>query len=331
MTRLAHAVVLLAAAAVVPLAAQAPSPALSLRDNPFRANYGNMPAISVTYTFTGDMVGSARTTASGNRSANWSAVTAKFFGRTSSDTNWGMATPDTIWNAEISRRTGTISLNPLPVMSRAYQGLDADSKARFQSNMQAMAQYVAQALRGIPLSGATKETKQIAGESCEMTTWGSFSYCTMTTEPITLYTAGSLYCVGFQQTATSVTHTVDTSLFRLPDKIKWTKLLDQQKADSMAQAWVKYLGSKQLADSIAKAQKELAQHQDQSSQAQSQTAPDAQQQQMSPEDREKMCEKLKNYSLSTALDDAWKSFLKESAQNAGRAAADKLFGRIIHH
>ena len=158
-----------------------------------------------------------------------------------------------------------------------------------------------------------------------------FSFCTMKKAPIVLYSSGSFLCVSYQETATAITHSADPSLFQLPDHIKWSQLLDKARADSMAGQWVRYLASKELADSIAKARKEYQQNSAQSSQVRNGQAPGDSTQQISPEDQKKMCNALKNYSLSTALNDAWKSFLKESAQNAGRAAADRIFGRIIHH
>ena len=322
MTRLAFSAALFAAVAVLPPA--------TAQGNPFQARYAGLPALTIDYTYTGDMTGSAKTTTEGDHTATWSSHTARFFGKTSTDSSWGMTTPDTIWSADLARKTGTVSINPLPVMSRAYDDLDADSKARFQSNMKAMAQFVTQALPGIPLTGAPKETKVIAGERCEMTDWGAFAFCTMTDAPVTLYSKGSLFCVNYEETATAVSHVVDPSLYQVPSNIKWKQLLDKQQTDSMAQAWVKTLASKELADSIAKAQEKLQQEQQNDTQAQAASG-DTAQDQMSPADQKKVCDKLKNFTLSTALDEAWKSFLKESAQNAGRAAADKLFGHIIGH
>jgi len=312
------------------IAAAAAAHAASAQGNPFQARFDALPTITVTYAYTGDMSGSARTTADNNRLASWSAVTGKFFGKTTNDTTWSLSTPDTLWNADLNKKTGTVSVNPLPAMHKAYDNLDGDSKARFHANVDAMAQFVAQALKGIPLGGQAKETRTIAGETCELTSLGVISYCTMKTAPIVLYTSGSILCVNYEETATTVTHTADPTLFQVPDHIKWSQLLDKARADSMAGAWVKYLASKELSDSIAKARQEYEKKSQQGSQVQSGHAPGDTAQQMSPEDQKKMCDALKNYSLSTALNDAWKSFLKESAQNAGRAAADRLFGHIIH-
>ncbi len=323
MSRIMLSATLLAAAvAVRPAGAQG---------NPFQARYDALPAITVTYSYTGDMSGSGKTTADNRRLASWTAVSGKFFGKSSNDTTWSLSTPDTIWNADLDKKTGTVSVNPLPAMHQAYDNLDGDSKTRFHANVAAMAQFVTQALKGIPLGGQPKEMKTIAGESCELTSLGMFSFCTMKTAPIVLYSSGSILCVHYEETATTVTHTADASLFQVPDHIKWSQLLDKARADSMAGAWVKYLASKELSDSIAKARQEYEKKAAGNDQAQATPTPGDTAQQISPEDQKKMCDALKNYSLSTALNDAWKSFLKESAQNAGRAAADRLFGHIIHH
>ena len=134
MSRMMLSATLLAAAVVA-------HPA-SAQGNPFQARYDALPTITVTYSDSGDMSGSARTTADGSRLARWSAVSGKFLGRTTNDTTWSMCTPDTIWSADLNRKTGTVSVNPLPAMHKAYDDLDGDSKARFQSNVAAMAQFV---------------------------------------------------------------------------------------------------------------------------------------------------------------------------------------------
>ncbi len=321
MSRIVISCALLASAAIATRAAG--------QGNPFQAKYSGLPTLTITYSYTGDMTGSARSTTDGNRTANWSSYTARFLGKTSNDSSWGMTTPDTIWTADLGHKTGTVSVNPLPSMSKAWNGLDAESKARFQSNMKAMAQFVAQALPGVPLTGTPKETRTIAGESCELTDWGAFAFCTMKTAPVTLYSKGSLFCVNYEETATAVTHQADPSLFQVPSNIKWKQMLNRQQTDSMAQAWVRTLASKELADSIAKAQQKMQQEHQNGASSQT-AAASSDTVQMSPEDQKKVCDKLRNFTLATALNDAWHSFLDESAKNAGRAAADKLFGHIIH-
>ena len=311
--------------ALVPVAApaQAMSAMTMSQGNPFAVKISGYSPITVQYQYAGDMTGTGESTANRDTMAHRQTVTAKFFGHTGTDSTWSMTTATYLWNADLGKKTGTKSVNPIPAMAKAYNDLDADSKTRFHSNMQQMAQYVTRALPGVPLTGTTKETRTIAGETCEQTNWGSFSFCTMKSTPVMLYSSGSFLCVNYEQTATSVAHSTDAALLKVPDGIKWSETLDSVKADSMARIWVNQLASKELADSLAKAQKEYETEQA------SHPASDTSQAHMTPEQQKKMCDALKNYSLSQALNDAWKSFLKETAKEAGRSAADQLVHRLI--
>lgn len=286
------------------LLASAAAPALAAQGNPFKLQLKGLPNYTVEYAYGGDMSGTGRTTSGDSRFASMQTRTGKFFGKTSTTSTWSMTDPEYIWTADVDKKTGTKSVNPLPSMAKAYDDLDGAGKARFHSNMEGMMQFVTRAFPGMSFRGEKKGTRTYAGESCELTELGGFSYCTMSSTPVTLYASGTFLCIAFEETATKVSRSSDASLFEPPAGIKWTEELDRPHADSMARAFVGRMASQELADSIAKARSEAASHGNGNAQ------------QMTPEQQKQMCDALKNFSLSKAMNDAFKEVVASAAKEA---------------
>ena len=287
--------------------------------NPFKTKLKGLPSFTVDYSYGGDMTGTGRTSSSDDRFAASETRTGKFFGKTTTTTTWSMTDPDFIWSADLAKKTGLKSVNPLPSMAKAYDDLDRDAKARFTSNMREMMQFVTRAFPGMPFEGEKKGTRSYAGESCEFTEVGSFSFCTMKSAPIVLYSSGSFLCLNFEQTATKVSRSADPVLFQPPTEVKWTENLDRARADSAARAFIGQFASQAMADSIAKAKAELASAKSQ---------PGGNQSQMTPDQQKQMCDAIKNFSLATAMNNAMKSMLNdlkdEAIKGAAQGAANKV-------
>lgn len=286
--------VLLSLAVTLPAAAQG---------NPFKLPLRSLPAYTVEYTYGGDMTGTGRSTSGGDKMASRSTMTGKFFGKTSTTSSWSLTDPEVIWNADLEKKKGTKMVNPLPSMAKAYDELDGAGKTRFQENIQSMAAFVTRALPGTPFEGKVGGTKTIAGERCTVKEFGAFTFCTMDKAPVALYSAGSLLCVNFEQTATSVARTTDASMFDPPADIKWTEDLDRTRADSSARAWIQQLASKELADSLAAAKAKAKEA-------------GAGEGEMTPEQQKQVCDALKNFDLGKAMSNAFKNAMADAGKNA---------------
>src|SRR5258707_936628 len=184
------------AIAAVPLSAQA---------NPFKVAKPGLKTLAVTYSLTGDIAGTATVAMDGDRMARRQTSTMKMMGKTSSSDSWTLVTPDSSYMADLTKKQGTVMPNMLPIMARAYDGLDGDAKKRMHQNMQDMATMMSRAFSLSSLnSGEKLGTKTYAGQECEEKKFGSFSVCTMTKAPVMLHSQGSLVCMNFEETATSV-------------------------------------------------------------------------------------------------------------------------------
>lgn len=296
---------------LLPLAGQA-------QTNPFKTRLKGLSSYTVEYSYGGDMTGTGKSSSSEDRFAATETRTGKFFGKKTTTTNWSMTDPDFMWVADLDKKTGVKSVNPLVSMAKAYDDLDRDGKARFTSNMKEMMQFVSRAFPGMPFEGEKKGTRTYAGESCELTEMGSFSFCTMKSAPIVLYSSGSFLCVNFEQTATKVSRSSDPALFVPPTDVKWTENIDRARADSGARAFVGQFASQAMSDSIAKARAEI----------EKQGAASGGQQQVTPEQQQQVCNALKNFSLSTAMNNALKDALNEAKNEAIKGAAEGAVNKV---
>jgi hypothetical protein len=305
--------------------ALAASPLLA-QDNPFKLPKSKVSAIQVSYAYTGDMQGTAEKAISQNRIVSHETTTSKFFGKTTNTDSWSLFTPEWNYTADLTKKTGTKMPNVLPYMEKAYDDLDGTSKQRLHQNMQDMAQMISQAFGSQALWSGQKTgtTKTYAGETCEEHTFGAFSVCSMKDAPaVPLHLQGSLLCVDFEQTATSVKKgEPPPSAFIPPAGIDFKTDTTMANPDSLAHGFVNYLASQQLADSIAKAKAEMAAKQQQEQPTSSNASPTSgseQQREMTPEEKAQAkaaCESLKNFDLGKTMANAGKSIVNEAVNEA---------------
>ena len=307
---------------------------LAAQQNPFKLPRSR-GSIQVDYAFAGNVQGTGQRIVSGDRILDHQTTTGKFFGKTSTQDTWTLMTPDSMYSADLVKKTGTRTPNMLPAMARAYDGLDGAGKQRLHQNMQDMAQMISRAFgAGTVMSGEKGETKTYAGEKCEERTFGSFSVCNMEgAAAVPLHVSGSLFCVDFEQTATAVRRSAPpASAFDPPAGITFRDAV-MGNTDSLARGYVTYLASQQLSDSIAKAKAQMAS----SPQPASAGAPAARQPTAEERAQQRQaCEALKNFDLGKAMSeatnrvvgDAVKEALKEKQNQVESGAKEKIKGLI---
>ncbi|MGH7511857.1 MAG: hypothetical protein ACREOQ_02925 [Gemmatimonadales bacterium] len=301
--------------ALVAALACAASPLIA-QDNPFKLPKNKLAAVDVTYAYAGDMSGTAERAISKDRIVSHETTTSKFFGKTTNTDSWTLYTPDSAYTVDLTKKTGIKRPNVLPYMEKAYNDLDGASKQRLHQNLQDMAQMITKAFGTQALAAGEKgETKTYAGEKCQEHSFAGFSVCSMQDAPaIPLHTQGSLFCVDFEQTATSVKRgEPPASAFAPPAGITFQDDTNLVKPDSMAHVFVNYLASQQLADSLAKAKAEMAKQQ-QASTATSSSGGE-QPRELTPEEKAKQreaCEALKNFDLGKTMANAGKSVVGEA-------------------
>jgi hypothetical protein len=298
------------AAAAVPAVAQ---------QNPFKVQKSGSKA-QVTYAMTGDMTGSATVAFDGERMARRATTTSKMMGKTSSSDSWTLTTPDSMYNADLTKKKGTVTPNMLPYMAKAYDDLDGDGKKRLHQNMDDMAAVMSKAFGMMGLTAGEKlGTKTYAGQECEEKKMGGFEICTMNKAPIMLHTKASIVCFNYEETATDVKlGSVSADAFTAPAGVVFTPDTHILKADSAAIGYVNYLASQELADSLAKAKTQMAS-------AQAQAPAGGQPPKLTPEQQASMqqaCETLKNMDVGKMIADASNQMLKGMADAAKRAATD---------
>lgn len=279
--------------------------------NPFKIKTASKP-VSVTSTVSGSMTGTAEYAATKDKFMRHSTTTGKFFGKTTTTESWSLSTPETIYTANLSDKTGQKTPNMFPIMAREYDRLGGAEKARFAQNMEDMSQLFAQAFGAGGFAGEDKgTTASYAGETCVEHTFGSFSSCVLKDAPqIPLHESGSMFCVDFEQTATAVTWgDPPAATFDLPAGITFMEdSAVTAQSDSMARTMVRYFASQELTDSLAAAR---ARSQEQHASASAGSAP-ASSQQMSKED----CEKLRDLNLGTMLANSFNSVVSEAVNEA---------------
>jgi hypothetical protein len=319
----------LAASAVLCLIA---SPLLA-QDNPFKVPKNKIDAIQVSYTYSGDMTGTATKAISKDKVVSRETTTSKMFGSTTNTDSWKMTTPDWTYSADLTKKTGTKAPNMLPRMEQAYDKLDGASKTRLHQNLTDMAQMIAQAFGPAVLNTAQKgETKTYAGEQCQEHSFLSFSVCSMQDAPaIPLHAQGSLFCFNFEQTATSVQKSNPPAAeFDPPPGVTFSADSNLQNADSMAKGFVGYLASQQLADSLAKAKAEMAKAKADAEKngtaSNASTGSTEQPHEMTPEEKEqqrKACEQLKNFNLGQTMANATKQVVSEALNEVKQEKEDE--------
>lgn len=304
--------------------------AVSAQQNPFKLPKSTLKA-EVNYQLGGDSKGTAMTAFDGDRYVTREEGTTKMLGKVQNTSSWTMITADSMYTADLAKKKGTQAPNVLPLMAKAYDGLDGGGKARLHANMKEMASMMSRAfsLDNLNLESTKLGEKTIAGEVCEDRQVGPFSVCSMKKAPrLALETKGELLCFTFERTATSVKlGTPSAAAFEKPAGIVFAAdpALEQH-ADSMARGMVGYLASQQLADSIAKAKTEMET-------ARAKAQADGKPTEMTKEQKEQAkaaCEMIKNFDLGKAMSDMGKQMLKglenAAVEGAKQGATNKLKG-----
>ncbi len=297
-------------AAALPLAAQA---------NPFKAPKVGLKG-EITYTLSGDVTGTSKTSSDGERVLHLQTGTTKMMGKTSNTNSWSLVTPDSIWSADLNKKEGIVAPNMGPAMAKAYDDLDGDAKKRLHQNMEAMGAMMSRMfnLAGVN-AGEKLGSKTYAGQECEERKFGPVTMCTMNKAPIMLHTQMTLLCFNYEETATAVSFSTPAGdAFIPPAGIAWKADKNLQKPDSMAKGFVLYLSSQQLADSIAKAKAQMPQ-------GQASSGVSGQPPQMTAEQQasmQKACDALKNFDMGKVLSDATSQMMKEIADAAKRQAVE---------
>ena len=299
----------LAAIVTVPLAAQ---------QNPFKPAKLGISGAQVTYSLTGDIVGTSIMSLNREQMARRQTSTTKMMGKSLSTDMWTLTTEDSMYTADLTKKEGTVSPNILPFLAKAYDNLDNEGKKRLHENAKDMASMLARGFGVNTLSevGDRAGKKTYAGQECEERHLGSFTICTMDRAPIALHAQGILVCLTFEETATAVDLSAPgREAFAKPAGITWTPNKHLQNVDSMATGYVLYLSSQQLTDSLAKAKAELAQPRAADSAAAKRT----------PEQEASMqqaCDAIKNFDVGKVMADATSQMGKEIADAMKRAAVD---------
>jgi hypothetical protein len=292
---------------------------LAAQSNPFKLPKNKVGNLQVSYAYAGDMQGTGERAISKDRIVSHETTTSKFFGKTTTTDSWTLSTPEASYTADLVKKTGVKRPNMLPYMEKAYDDLDGSSKQRLHRNMQDMAQMITQAFGTQALAAGEKgQTKTYAGEKCEEHEFAGFSVCSMQDAPaVPLHVQGSLLCVNFEQTATSVKKSEPpASAFEPPAGITFQQDTNLASPDSMARGFVTYLASQQLADSLAKAKAEMAKQQP----AQEASSDGGEKpRELTPEEKEQArqsCEALKNFDLGKTMANAGKSVVNEAVNEA---------------
>lgn len=310
------------------------APIAAAQQNPFKLPKADLKAVEISYEMAGDLKGTASTVMDGDRMMTRSTATGKFFGKTSTTDQWTLVTGDWMYSADLAQKRGSKLPNFMPVMAKEWDALDKDQKKRAWQNMQDMAEIMSRAFGGGPLATGEKGAKRvIAGESCEERKFGPFTVCSMEKAPqVALHTSGSLLCVRFEQTATSVKlgGPVPASAFEIPADVQFDTPKQMEKPDSMARGFLHYLASQELTDSLAKAKAELENAKAEAAKEQNMTP--AQADSATQAATQSACETLKNFNVGQAIADAADAALKDMAEamkaEAKNAATNKLKGLI---
>jgi hypothetical protein len=311
MRRLFVAVGLLAAA--VPAAAQ---------PNPFKIPKSNIKGgAEVTYTLTGDITGTAVMAFDSDQWVRKQTGSMKMMGKTTTTDTWTLTTPDSMYNADVTKKQGTVMPNLVPLMAKAYDKLDGTGKKNLHQNMGDLASmFTKLAPASLGAVGDALGKKTYAGQECEERKIGPVVMCSMSKAPIVLHSQTKLLCFNMEETATEVKlGSASPAAFAPPAGVVFTPDKHVANADSAAEGIVNYLASQQLADSLAKAKAELEAAQAKAGQSGGEMP------KMTPEQEASMqraCEMMKNFDVGNVVGNVANFALKSIAEQAKQAAID---------
>jgi hypothetical protein len=300
-------------AAVAPAAAQ---------PNPFKLPKSSIKGgAEVTYTLSGDLTGTATMAFDGDRFVRKQTGTMKMMGKTTTTDTWTLTTPDSMYNADVAKKQGTVMPNMIPLMAKAYDKLDGAGKKNLHQNMSDMASmFTRLSPASLGMVGEELGKKTYAGQECEERKVGPVVMCTMNKTPITLHSQTRLFCFNMEETATEVKlGSVSDAAFAPPPSVVWSPDKHVANADSAAESIVNYLASQALADSLAKARAELQAAQAKAGQSAGELP------KRTPEEEASMqqaCETMKNFDMGKMIADATNNAMKSLAASAKQAAVD---------
>lgn len=303
----------LLAAAAAPVAGQ---------PNPFKMPKSNIKGgAEVTYALTGDLTGTAMVAFDGDKSVRKQTGTMKMMGKTTTTDTWTLTTPDSLYNADLSKKKGTVMPNMVPLMAKAYDKLDGAGKKNLHQNMSDMAgMFTKLSPASLGAVGEELGKKTYAGQECEERKIGPVVMCSMDKAPIVLHSQMKLLCFNMEETATEVKlGSASAGAFVPPAEVVWSPDKNVTNPDSAAEGIVNYLASQQLADSLAKAKAEI-----QAAQAKAGQNP-GEMPKMTPEQdaaMQKACETMKNFDMGKMIADAANNAMKSLAASAKQAAVD---------
>jgi hypothetical protein len=245
----------------------------------------------------------------------------KMMGKTTTTDTWTLTTPDSLYNADVAKKQGTVMPNMVPLMAKAYDKLDGAGKKNLHQNMSDMASmFTKLAPASLGTVGEELGKKTYAGQECEERKIGPVVMCSMSKAPIVLHSQTKLMCFNMEETATEVKlGSASPAAFAPPAGVAWSPDKHVTNADSAAEGIVTYLASQQLADSLAKAKAELAAAQAKSGQSGGEMP------KMTPEQEasmQKACETMKNFDVGKVVADAASNAMKSLAVQAKQAAVD---------
>lgn len=108
---------------------------LPAQQNPFKPPKSAVQKFEVSSILTGDMKGNVLIAMDADRMVRVSVDTMKMMGKTIHNSTWTLTTRDSMYQADLNKKTGTVSPNMLPYMADAYDNLDGDGKQRFHQNI----------------------------------------------------------------------------------------------------------------------------------------------------------------------------------------------------
>lgn len=305
---------------------------LAAQQNPFKQPKPSIGKFKVTAELSGDMKGTVTAAMDGDRMVRRASDSVKMMGRTTKTESWSLTTRDSVYSADLIKKTGTVAPNLLPALATAYDQLGADGKQRFAQNMADMSAMMSQAFNISQInSGEKLGKKSYAGQECEERKFGGFLICQMDKAPIVLHSAGNLVCFNFEEKATSVKlGSASSELFAPPAGVTFKQVAADKGADSSAKAMVAYLASKALSDSIAKAKVEL----EAAKAKAAREAKPGQPEKMTPEQQAQMqdaCNMVKNFDMDKVLADAgkaWKQAMLDGVNEFGNEVKNDVKNEV---
>ena len=93
---------------------------LAAQQNPFKQTKPSIGKFEVTSELSGDMKGTVTAAMDGDRMVRRASDSVKMMGRTTKTESWSLTTRDSVYSADLTKKTGTVAPNLLPALATAY-------------------------------------------------------------------------------------------------------------------------------------------------------------------------------------------------------------------